>query len=105
MNIYDSGYVYENISNQYITDVKHEVYLPSLLNLGLDILVSYFKHSTIIPVFRIFILDDNENVSCEISKDVTKANMNISYQNGLRRNMSIKDGKSREKSRRNLCFT
>ena len=89
MNIYDSGYVYENISNQYITDVKHEVYLPSLLNLGLDILVSYFKHSTIIPVFRIFILDDNENVSCEISKDVTKANMNISCQNGLRRNMSI----------------
>ena len=89
MNIYDGEYVYENITNEYISKVEHETYLNSLLSLGVDLLVKYFKGVTVIPVFRVFILDNRENIIQEISKDVTNASLNISYQSGQRRSMNI----------------
>ncbi len=89
MNIYDGGYVYENTHNEYIARVEHEVYFNSLLSLDMDILVRYFKGTSVIPVFRVFVLHDDETVDYEISCDVIDANLNISYQTGQRRTMSM----------------
>lgn len=89
MNIYDGGYVYENTHNEYIAGVSREIYLSSMLSLGMDILIRYFKSTSVIPVFRLFVLTDNETVNYEISHDVTAASLNISYQSGQRRTMNI----------------
>ncbi len=89
MNIYDGGYVYENISNEYISQVNHEVYLNSMLSLGMDTLIKYFKSTTVIPAFRLFVLKDNETIDYEISRDVVSASLNISYQSGQRRTMNV----------------
>lgn len=88
MNIYKNGYVYDNTHNEYIMNVEKEVYLPSLLSLGLDKLIQYFKGETIIPVFRLFILNSDETIHYEASSDLVSANMSISYQSGQRRTMN-----------------
>lgn len=89
MNIYDGGYIYENTSNEYIARVDREVYLNSLLSLDMNILVRYFKGSTVIPVFRFLVLKNDETVDYEISHDVINANLNISYQTGQRRALNM----------------
>lgn len=88
MNIYKNGYVYDNTHNEYIMSVSNEVYLSSLLNLDLDLLIRYFKGDTIIPVFRLFVLNSDETVHFEASSDVVSCNLNISYQSGQRRTMN-----------------
>lgn len=89
MNIIDSGYVYENTQNEYILKAEREVYLSSLLQLDYEVLYRYFKGSTVIPVFRIFVLTDSEYIDYEISKDVISASMQITYQTGQRRTLNI----------------
>ena len=89
MNIYDGGYVYENTHNEYIMQVEREIYLGSMLSIDYNILVKYFKSTSIIPVFRFFVLNDDETVDYDISHDVVSANINISYQSGQRRSMNI----------------
>lgn len=89
MNIYEGGYIYENIHNEYISQVNHEVYLNSLLSLDMDVLIKYFKGSTVIPVFRVFLLNKLESIDREISRDVISASLNISYQSGQRRSANI----------------
>lgn len=89
MNIYDGGYIYENIKNEYIAKVDHEVYLQSMLSLGLKKLTNYFKGTTVVPAFRLFVLKDDESVDFDISKDVVSAGLNISYQSGQRRSLNV----------------
>lgn len=89
MNIYDGGYIFENVSNEYISQVSREVYLNSMLSLGTTELTAYFKGTTVIPVFRLFVLKDDETVDYEISRDVVSANLNINYQSGKRRTMNV----------------
>lgn len=88
MNIYLNGYIYETTYNEYIRQSSKEVYLSSFLNLGLDFLQYHFKKHTIVPVFRVFILNADETVYSEISQDVVNANLSISYQSGQRRTMN-----------------
>ena len=80
MNILKNGYIYENIYNEYIRTVDHEILLPSFLCLGLDTLRDYFKGGTIIPVFRFFMLRDDETINYEISEYVTEASYEINKQ-------------------------
>lgn len=89
MNIYENGYIYENTYNEYIGKADKEILLSSLLLLDLSMLYKYFKRETVIPVFRFFVLHDNETVDYEISRDVISANMNITYQSGQRRSINI----------------
>lgn len=89
MNIYEGGYIYENTSNEYIMRASNEVYLPSLLLLDYDLLHTYFKNETVVNVFRIFVLTEDEKVDYEISSDVISANMSITYQSGQRRTLNL----------------
>lgn len=89
MYIYDTGYIYDTISNEYVTTAEREVYLSNLLSLGFDKLYNYFKSDTIIPVFRFFKLTANETVETEVSDDVINANINISSQSGQRRSQNM----------------
>lgn len=89
MNVYDGGYIFENVSNEYISRVSCEFYLTSMLSLDMTELTTYFKGTTVIPVFRLFVLKDDETVDYEISRDVISANLNISYQSGQRRTMNV----------------
>lgn len=89
MNICKNGYVYNNLLGEYVERVKKEVILPSFLNLELNTLKSYFKGETIVPVFRIFVLRNDETVNYEISEYVTDASFESSKQNGQVKSMSI----------------
>lgn len=89
MNIYSDGYIVNNIYNDYISSVDREVYLQSLLSLDINVLMRYFKGTSVIPVFRIFVLNDDESVHYEISQDVVNMSLSISYQSGQRRTANI----------------
>ena len=89
MNIYSDGYIVNNIYNDYISSVDREIHLTSLLSLDMNILMNYFKGISVIPVFRILILNDDESVHYEISKDVVSASLSISYQSGQRRTANL----------------
>lgn len=89
MNIYDNGYVYENVFNEYIVNVNKEVNMASLLALDYRILFNYFKQSTVVPVFRFFMLNEDETVHYEFSKDVVSADLKISCQSGQRRKLNL----------------
>lgn len=89
MIIYNQGYLYENVYNEHISQVDKEVSLTSMLSLGTDVLEGYFKSSSVIPVFRVLVLNEDESISYEISQDVISANLNITYQSGMRRTLDM----------------
>ncbi len=89
MNILKNGRIYENIHNEYIRTVDREAILSSFLELGLDTLRKYFKGGTIIPVFRFFLLRDDETIDREISEYITEASYDVNKQNGQIRSMNI----------------
>lgn len=89
MNIYDSGYVRDNTRNRFAAEAEREVFLGSFLSLGSRVLERYFRSASVIPVFRVFVLDDDENIVKDISPDVVSASLSVTYQSGQRRTLSL----------------
>ena len=89
MNIYQNGRVYNNVYKEYISEIKKEVFTPSLLFLGIDQLFSYFKSHTIVPLFRVLKLRENETVDNDISQYVIGGSIDINKQSGQLRAANI----------------
>lgn len=89
LNVYKNGRVYNNVMGEYVENVEKEMYLPSLLSLGIETLRQYFKKETIIPLFRILILRPDESIEDEISEYVTGGSIDINKQSGQTRNSSL----------------
>ena len=52
-------------------------------------LMRYFKGRTITPVCRLFLLNDDETIKADVSRDVIDYSLSITYQSGQRRTLSI----------------
>lgn len=89
VNIYKNGYVYNNVYDEYLHSVSREILLPSFMELGMDFLINYFKGMTIIPVFRFFLLNDDESIKTEISEYISNASVNINKQVGQVRTINL----------------
>lgn len=52
-------------------------------------LMRYFKGRTITPVCRLFLLNDDETIKADVSRDVIDYSLSITYQSGQRRTLSL----------------
>lgn len=66
----------ENVTKEVNVDIEH---------LSMGFLMKYFKGSIITPVCRVFLLNDDETIQEDVSKDVIDYNLSITYQSGQRR--------------------
>lgn len=89
MNIYKNGYVVDSIHNINIANITKQVYLNSFSKLGFERMLKVFKADIVIPVFRLYLLDEDENISIDASDDLMSASLSITYQTGQRRTMNI----------------
>ena len=106
MNVYKNGRVYNNVMGEYVENIESEMYLPSLLSLGIETLRQYFKKETIIPLFRVLVLRPDESVDDDISEYVTGGSIDINKQSGQTRSSSLSifnfDGHWKYGARKNL---
>ncbi|MCI5604378.1 MAG: hypothetical protein MR413_01830 [Clostridia bacterium] len=89
MNIYKNGYIVDTVNNINIASVTKQVYLNSFGKLGINTLMDVFKGDIVIPVFRLYLLYDNEQVRMDASEDFISGDLSIQYQSGQRRSMNI----------------
>ena len=109
MNIYKNGYVVDSIHNINIANITKQVYLNSFSKLGFERILKVFKADIVIPVFRLYLLDEDENISMDASDDLMSASLSITYQTGQRRTMNITlaniDNKWKPKPIKGLIWT
>ena len=109
MNIYKNGYVVDIIHNINIANITKQVYLNSFSKLGFERILKVFKADIVIPVFRLYLLDEDENISMDASDDLMSASLSITYQTGQRRTMNITlaniDNKWKPKPIKGLIWT
>lgn len=109
MNIYKNGYIVDTVQNINIASITKQVYLNSFNKIGFDKLINILKGDVVIPVFRLYLLHDNEQIRLDASEDVTSSSLSIQYQSGQRRTMNITlantDGKWNPKPITGLIWT
>lgn len=89
INIAKNGYIVDNYYNTIIVTAKQEVYSNSLSNYTIDEKMRLLNSCIVIPVFRLYILDDYENILEDISQDFTNGSLSVTYQSGCRRTLNI----------------
>lgn len=78
-----------NPINKNIENTIKEVSLDEE-HLKLNTLLNMFKGSNIItPVYRVFLLNDDETIRADISRDIENFDMTITYQTGQRRSLNL----------------
>lgn len=58
-------------------------------HLSIDFLIKHFKGWKITPVCRLFLLNDDESIRTDISRDVISYDLSVTYQSGQRRSLNI----------------
>ena len=89
MNIERNGYVVNNLSNIIIARAERETAYGFNSELSLVQQMSLYNSNIIIPVFRLYLLDDYENILKDISNDFLKGSLSCTYQSGKRRTLNI----------------
>lgn len=89
MNIIKNGYIVDNLNNTVIDKAKHEVHQNAFGKFSLDDLTKIFNQWIITPVFRLFLLDDDERIIKDISPDFISGDLSCTYQSGKRRTLNI----------------
>lgn len=89
MNIYKNGYVVDTVNNIHIAAITKQVYLNSFNKIGIDMLTRVLKGDIVIPVLRLYLLHDNEQIRMDASDDLASGTLSIQYQSGQRRSMNV----------------
>lgn len=89
MNIYKNGFITDTVHNINIAYVKKQIYLNSFSKIEPDKLMGVLKGNVVIPVFRLYLLHDNEQIRMDASGDLLSGSLSIQCQSGQRRNMNI----------------
>lgn len=89
MNIYKDGYIFDKTNKINIAQITRQVQLDSFNKIGFNKLINIFKGDIIIPVFRLYLLYDNEDIRMDISEDLISGSLSVQYQSGQRRTMNI----------------
>lgn len=109
MNILKNGHVVDNLSWSQIGDVHREVYPNDSAFLSYEQIMKYLKGAIVVPVVRLLLLDEDENIVRDISEDFISGSLSCTYQTGQRRSMSVslinKDGKYNPEPLNGLIWT
>lgn len=109
MNIFKDGYIVNNTSNINISAVHKQVYLNSFNKIGLETLINTLKGDVVVPVFRLYLLYENEQVRLDASEDFISGDFSMQYQSGQRRSLNVTlanpDGKWKPKPISGLIWT
>lgn len=89
MYILENSYIRDNAYNYNITHIANEVYVNGISELPIDLKMKIFKGDVVIPVFRLYLLNDDETIRMDISSDFMSGNLSVTYQTGQRRTLSI----------------
>ena len=90
MNILINNCITDNINGSTELSVEHEYYNNKFFSdFVINDIYEIFNNCIIIPVFRLYLLDDEENILYDISPDFINGNLQCTYQSGTRRTLSI----------------
>lgn len=88
MNIVNNGYIVDNLTNSVLCEARKEVYNNPLSFFDIEELRQIFNSQIVIPVFRLYMLDESENVVRDISMDFISGDLSCTYQSGKRRTLN-----------------
>ncbi len=89
MNIAKNGYIVDNYYNSIIDIAENELYGNAFSQFSLLEQMKIINSDIVIPVFRLFLLDDFENIISDISQDFVNGDLSVTYQSGTRRTLNI----------------
>ena len=89
MNILSDGYLRDSITGNPLTNVIEEIYVPSDSDFMLNDIMKYIKNGVTIPVIRLYLLNEDEQIIADISSDFISGTLNCTYQTGQRRTLSV----------------
>ena len=84
LNIAKNGYIVDNSNNAVLAKAEHEFYINAFSKFTLNEICNIFNRHTLIPVFRLYLLDDDENIIKDISQDMLSGDLTRTYQTGKR---------------------
>lgn len=88
VNIISNGHVINNLTSHIIGNFKKEVYIDTYRITSFE-LQSNFKNHIICPVFRLYLLNNDETIKKDVSEYLMSGTLSINYQNGQRRALNI----------------
>lgn len=89
MNIYKNGYIVDSVENINITSITKQVYLNSFNKIEFEKLIKVLKGDVVMPIFRLYLLYENEQIRLDMSEDLISGNLSIQYQSGQHRSMNV----------------
>lgn len=90
MNILRNKCVTNNISSSTPMTMEHEYTTADFFRtFSIVDIHGIFNSDIIEPIFRLYLLDDDENIQCDISADFISGNLQRTYQSGTRATLSV----------------
>ena len=88
MNILEAGYIKDNATNYNIAYIKNEKSVNGISSLPIGLKIKIFNGDIVIPVFRLYLLNEDETIRMDISSDFINGSLSVTYQSGQRRTLS-----------------
>lgn len=85
----ESIYIRDSAFNYNLSDIENEIYINGISDLPIDVKMEIFKGAVVVPVFKLYLLNDDETIRMDISSDVMDGNFSATYQSGQRATLSI----------------
>lgn len=77
-----------NTINRHLSEANTEINLDEV-HISFDMLNKIFKNWCIVPVCRLYLLNDDESIRADVSRDLISYDLSVTYQTGQRRNLNI----------------
>ena len=89
MNTTYNGTLIDTTSGKKLGDITKEIYYSSSEFIKLNNILKYIKGARVFPVVKVYLLNNEEQILEDITKDVISGSLSISYQSGQRRSLSL----------------
>lgn len=97
MNMPKNGKLFDPITNNTLSNITKEITLNAFSQISTQNFIQEMERCIIKPIFRLFLLHENEQVRYDITSDFKSGELSITSQNGQRRSLNItlnnQDGK------------
>lgn len=89
MNIIKNGKIFDLLNNNTLSIVTKEITLNAFNQISMQSFIQEMERCIIKPVFRLFLLYENEQIRYDITSDFKNGELSITSQNGQRRSLNI----------------
>lgn len=84
-----NGYLFCNNTQKTIQKVKEEFDISEAVYSSPDLLKRIFSSPIVIPIFKLYLLNDDESIKMDVSEDFISGSYQQTYQTGQRSSLSI----------------